>query len=81
MISLFLAALGRKLIPYAIGAAVTLGGLFMFGYYERGIGYGKCKVEWEQAEKNANAIIHDGVNRANDDVTHGVPDPFDSDKH
>ena len=77
MIPLFFGALFQKLIPYLIGAAVVLGGLFMFGYYERGIGYASCKVQWDQAVANTKDVVRDAATRARDER---VPDPFDSDK-
>ena len=77
MISLILGALGRKLIPYAIGGVVVIAGVMMFAYYERGIGYGKCKAEWNEAIANTSTIIRDATDRARDER---VPDPFDSDK-
>lgn len=77
MIGLFLGAIGQKIIPYAIIAAVVFGGGFMFAHYERGIGYASCKVEWDQAVANTKDVVRDAADRARDQR---VPDPFDSDK-
>lgn len=77
MFALFGMALLKKLAPTLIIAAVIIGGLLMFAYYQRGIGYAQCKAEWDQAIANTNNTVRDATGRARDP---SVPDPFDSNK-